>query len=86
MVVQNDTGNRYSPTTIVAPMTTTLSDYPFVVTLSADSEDVEEDSVVQLDQIRTLDIDQCIREKVGRVSDAKMAEIDTALKVSLGLD
>lgn len=86
VVIQNDTGNRYSPTTIVAPMTTTLSDYPFVVALSADSEDVEEDSAVQLDQIRTLDVEQRIREKVGRVSDAKMTEIDRALKVSLGLD
>lgn len=67
-------------------MTTTLSDYPFVVILEADTEGVDEDSAVQLDQIRTLDIDERSQTKLGRVSGAKMAEIDMALKVSLGLN
>ena len=86
VVIQNDTGNQYSPTTIIAPMTTTLSQYPFVVILRASDEDVDKDSAVQLDQIRTVDIEKRIERTFGQVSDEKMAEIDAALKVSLGLD
>ncbi|WP_433632101.1 type II toxin-antitoxin system PemK/MazF family toxin [Halomicrococcus sp. NG-SE-24] len=86
VIIQNDRGNEYSPTTIIAPMTSTLSDYPFVVTLSADIEDVTKDSAVLLNQIRTVDIDARIERTLGQVSDEKMDEIDDALKVSLGLD
>ncbi|WP_227380636.1 type II toxin-antitoxin system PemK/MazF family toxin [Haladaptatus halobius] len=85
VVVQNDTGNQYSPTTIIAPMTTTISEYPFVVVLRASDEEVEKDSAVQLDQIRTVDVEKRIERTLGQVSDEKMGEIDTALKVSLGL-
>jgi mRNA interferase MazF len=49
VVIENDTGNQYSPTTIVAPMTTTLSQYPFIVILRAIDEDIDKDSAVQLD-------------------------------------
>lgn len=86
VVIQNDVGNEHSTTTIVAPVTSTYRGYPFEVELEADEEDVEKDSSVLLDQIRTVSVEHRVRRKRGCVSDGKMREVDEAIKLSLGVD
>lgn len=89
VVVQNNVGNRVAPTTILAPMTTSYDPNdiaPYEVELRAGEEAVDKDSVVLLNQIRTVDVDERIVTKFGEVSGEKMAEIDRAIEVSLGLD
>lgn len=56
VVIQNDQDNRYSPTTIIAPITGVRSNYPFHVNLSGSMEGLTKDSYVVLDQIRMVDI------------------------------
>lgn len=86
VVIQNDAGNEHSTTTIVAPVTSTYRGYPFEVELDAADADVEQDSSVLLDQIRTVSIEHRVLRKLGRISDGKMREVDEAIKLSLGLD
>ena len=86
VVVQNDVGNRNSNTTLVAPTTRTHRGYPFEVLVEADNSAFEADSSVRLDQVRVASIETRIHSIVGRLDDKTMAEIDEALKLSLGLD
>ena len=86
IVVQNDVGNRNSNTTIVAPATRTHRGYPFEVSVEADGSPFEKDSSVRLDQVRVVSIENRIHSVVGRLDAETMAEIDEALKLSLGLD
>jgi mRNA interferase MazF len=86
VVIQNDVGNEHSTTTIVAPVTSTYRGYPYEVELEAHDEDVERDSSVLLDQIRTVSIEHRVLRKLGRVSGAKMREVDEAIQLSLGVD
>ena len=85
VVIQNDTGNEFAPTTIVAPLSKDHTDYPFHVNLPGSMAELEVDSHVQLDQIRTVDIEQRITDHFGRVTDSQLADIDDAIRVSLGL-
>lgn len=74
--------------TIVAPFTTQYDPtdiYPFEVELSADETALAEDSVADLSQIRVVDIETRIQQRIGTVPPLKMAQIDTAIKNSLGL-
>lgn len=85
VVIQNDMGNTYSPTTIVAAVTTQgKRPYPFIVPISASESGLPQDSFVNLSQILTVDKVRLVR-KSGRLSQSKMDEIDEAIKVSLGL-
>lgn len=86
VVVQNDIGNRNSSTTIIAPATGTHRGYPFEVLVEADGSPFEKDSSVRLDQIRVVSIEKRIQSVVGSLSEPTMAEVDEALKLSLGLD
>lgn len=86
VVVQNDVGNRNSHTTVVAPATTTHRGYPFEVLVRADESDLDEDASIRLDQIRTVDIGERIQFVAGRLPASVMREIDSALKLELGLD
>lgn len=86
VVIQNDTGNQHSITTIVAPVTSTYRGYPFEVELEAEEEDVEKDSSVLLDQIRTVSIEHRVLRKLGCIRSRTMEEIDEAILFSLGLD
>ena len=70
LIVQNDTGNRHSPTTHIG--------------LSAQSSGLPKDSIVLLEQIRTLDKKR-LREKMGRADSAVMEQVDAAIAVSFGL-
>jgi mRNA interferase MazF len=87
LVVQNDIGNENSPTTIVVPFTTSFGDrlYPFEVLVTAEECALREDSVALCSQIRTVSIEDRIRENVGSVPDERLAEVETALEYSLGL-
>ena len=86
LVIQNDLGNQYSPTTIVAAITTKArTEYPFIVAIPASESGLPQDSFVNLAQILTVDKSRLIR-KSGRLNQRKMKEIDAAVKVSLGLD
>jgi len=86
VVVQNDVGNKNSSTTIIAPATGTYRGYPFEVLVEASDSPFEKDSSVRLDQIRVVSIETRVQSVVGRLNKATMAEIDDALKLSLGLD
>ena len=86
LIVQNDTGNRHSPTIIAAAITsqTGKARLPTHIELSARTYGLPKDSVVLLEQIRTLDKKR-LREHMGRVDDAVMQKVDSAIAVSFGL-
>ena len=87
LIIQNDTGNRYSPTVIAAAITsqTGKARLPTHIDLPvADSQGLAKDSVVLLEQVRTLD-KRRLREHMGRVDERMMEKIDTAIAVSFGL-
>jgi len=85
LVIQNNVGNKYSPTIIVAAVTSQLSKakIPTHVELSSLEYGLPKDSVVLLEQLRTLD-KRRLRDKIGMVDSYKMRMIDNALLVSLG--
>lgn len=88
VVIQNDVGNQYSPTTIVAPFTTQYDPtdiYPFEVEVSAANTPLKQDSVANLSQIRTIDIDKRVQSNIGSVPSSKIPEINRAIRNSLGL-
>ncbi len=87
LVVQNDVGNRYSPTVIVSAITSRKSKagLPTHITVDADDCGLTRDSVVLLEQMRTID-KQRLKTKMGNLSDTDMARIDRAISVSLGLE
>jgi len=86
LVIQNDMGNRYSPTVIVLAITSQLQKarLPTHVLLSASGHGLERDSVVLAEQVRTLD-KRRLRERIGRLTREDMAQVGRALAVSLGL-
>lgn len=85
LVVQNDVGNKYSPTIIAAAVTSKIdkAKLPTHIELSAREYGLPKDSVVLLEQIRTLDKTR-LKERIGQVSREKMHSINEALMVSLG--
>ena len=86
LIVQNDTGNRYSPTVIAAAITsqTGKANLPTHISLAARSCGLTRDSVILLEQVRTLD-KRRLRERMGRVDGELMERIDAAIAVSFGL-
>ncbi len=86
LIVQNDTGNRHSPTVIAAAITsqTGKAKLPTHIELSARSYGLPKESVVLLEQIRTLDKKR-LREKMGKLDDQLMHRVDSAIAVSFGL-
>ncbi|MCL2679581.1 MAG: type II toxin-antitoxin system PemK/MazF family toxin [Dehalococcoidia bacterium] len=85
LVIQNDIGNKYSPTTIVAALTTPIEkSYPFLVKVAAKEGGLSKDSMVNLAAIMTIDKARLVN-KAGELGEVKMAEVDRAIKVSLGL-
>ncbi len=86
VIIQNDLGNKYSPLTIIAPITSqhTETIYPVNVFLPKDETHLEKDSKVLLNQIRSVDKTRLIK-KVTNIDIDIMHEIDHALKISLGL-
>ncbi len=87
LVVQNDMGNKHSPTIIAAAITSQKSKarLPTHIALTSKSSGLQKDSVVLLEQIRTIDKER-LKEKMGRLDKNSMDEINRALYVSFGLD
>ena len=87
LIVQNDTGNKYSPTIIAAAITSQLNKakLPTHIELNANEFGLLKDSVILLEQIRTLD-KRRLKEKIGELSPVKMQKVNTALLISLGLN
>ena len=85
LVIQNDVGNKYSPTIIVSAITSKLSKakLPTHIELSSARYHLPKDSVVLLEQIRTLD-KRRLKEKITEVDEPKMKEVNRAILISLG--
>ncbi|OCN02114.1 PemK family transcriptional regulator [Clostridium sp. W14A] len=86
LIVQNDIGNRYSPTVIVAAITSRMEKNPLPthVPLTGEHIGLRQNSIVMLEQIRTIDRSR-LRAYLGRVGDECLRKVDEALGVSLGL-
>ena len=86
LVIQNNIGNKYSPTVIVAAITSRITKPRMVthVALEAKKTGLERDSVVLLEQIRTID-KQRLADRVTHLDSRIMHDVDEALKVSVGL-
>lgn len=87
LVIQNDVGNRYSPLTIVAAVTSSVSPVPYpveVVMEPTTANGLVVRSSIRLDQIRTVDRQRLVQ-RLGVVDSATMAKVDEAIKISLGL-
>jgi mRNA interferase MazF len=86
LVVQNDIGNRYSPTTIVSAITSQIAKarLPTHVELPARVSGLDRDSVILLEQIRTID-KRRLRQRVTHLGDDIMEKVNEALAISVGL-
>jgi mRNA interferase MazF len=86
LIIQNDIGNQYSPTTIVAAITSQINKakLPTHVEISADRSGLEKDSVILLEQIRTIDKSR-LKQKVSFLDEETMLKVNHAIEVSLGL-
>ena len=86
LIIQNDVGNRYSPTVIAAAITSRMGKnrLPTHIDIHADRVGLAKDSVVLLEQIRTLD-KRRLKEKMGHLDERMMVQINSAIAVSFGL-
>lgn len=86
LIIQNDVGNKYSPTVIVAAITSQISKakLPTHVEISSKQFGLEKDSVVLLEQMRTID-KRRLKEKVTHLSEEVMDRVDESIRISLGL-
>jgi mRNA interferase MazF len=87
LIVQNNVGNRFSPTVIAAAITSRQSkaNLPTHIPINSGSSGLAKDSVVLLEQIRTID-KQRLREKTGRLSETDIKRLNNALNISFGLN
>ena len=85
LVVQNDVGNRYAATTIVAVITSTIKLYPVTVVLERGEGGLTRRSMVNLSQIYTIDKGRLGR-RLGTLSTDRMNAVERALKISLAID
>ena len=87
LIVQNDVGNKYSPTVIAAAITskTSKSKLPTHIEVYADKYGLAKDSVILLEQIRTIDKTR-LKEKMGHLDDYVMNQVNDAITVSFGLE
>ncbi len=85
LIVQNDTGNKYSPTVIAAAITSQLNKakLPTHIELSKEEVGLTKNSVILLEQIRTLDKKR-LKERIGELPPSKMQKVNAALLISLG--
>ncbi len=85
LVIQNDIGNKFSLTTIVAAVTTAVEkSYPFLVKVTAKESGLPKDSTINLSAIMTIDKNRLV-DKCGELNEANMAEVSKAIKASLEL-
>ena len=87
LIIQNDTGNKYSPTVIAAAITsqTGKTKLPTHIEISSNDNGLKSDSVVLVEQIRTIDKSR-LKEKIGHIEDGKvMDKVNGAIGISFGL-
>ena len=86
LIVQNDIGNRYSPTVIAAAITSQRekTNLPTHIKVNAEGCGLSKDSIILLEQVRTID-KQRLKEKMGSLDGIEMSMVNQALSVSLGL-
>ena len=86
LIIQNDVGNKYSPTVIAAAITSRMGKtrLPTHIDVYADRVGLAKDSVILLEQIRTLD-KRRLKEKMGHLDGAVMSKVNSAIAVSFGL-
>ena len=86
LIIQNDVGNRHSPTVICAAITSQMNKakLPTHIELTGRNVGLTKDSVVLLEQIRTID-KRRLKEHMGRLDDTSMTRVDEALQISFGL-
>lgn len=86
LVIQNNIGNQYSPTTIIAAITSKISKakLPTHVELSAKRNGLIKDSVILLEQLRTIDKER-LKDKISQIESGQMRKVDKAIEISLGL-
>lgn len=86
LVIQNDIGNKYSPTIIIAAITSQINKakLPTHIEINAPDYGLPKDSVVLLEQIRTID-KRRLREKIGHFDQDMMVRVDDCIKISVGL-
>ncbi len=86
LIIQNDVGNKYSPTVIATAITSQInkSKMPTHIEIEAGGFGLSKDSVVLAEQIRTID-KQRLKEKVGHLNDGIMDKVNEALEISFGL-
>lgn len=87
LVVQNDVGNKYSPTVIAAAVTSKINKakLPTHIELPSNSYGLQKDSVILLEQIRTLD-KRRLKERIGELNENTMSRVDKAILISLGFE
>jgi len=87
LIVQNDTGNKHSPTVIAAAITSQVGKarLPTHIELEAQSYGLTRNSVILLEQIRTIDKSR-LRERMGKLDEPTMNKVDNAIAVSFGLN
>ena len=87
LIIQNDTGNKYSPTVIAAAITsqTGKNKLPTHIEIGSDNNGLKSDSVVLTEQIRTIDKSR-LKEKIGHIADSRvMNQVNDAIGISFGL-
>jgi len=86
LIVQNDVGNKYSPTVIAAAITSQINKakLPTHIEITSQEYGLAKDSVILLEQIRTIDKKR-LKEKIGHLDDELMEKVNEALSVSFGL-
>lgn len=86
LIVQNDIGNRYSPTVIVAAITSRINKakLPTHVEIPSDYTNLDKDSVILLEQIRTIDKKR-LQRHIAHLGDDVIEDVNTSLEISLGL-
>ena len=87
LIIQNDVGNKYSPTVIAAAITSQREKTKLPTHISVNSGDcgLAKDSIVLLEQVRTID-KQRLKERMGSLDESSMNKVDKALSVSFGLN
>ena len=84
LIIQNDIGNEVSPITIIAAISTTIKIYPINVKIKSSESGLAKDSVIKLNQIRTIDKSRLIK-RLGKLYPSTMDAVNSAILLSLGI-
>ncbi|MCI5971374.1 MAG: type II toxin-antitoxin system PemK/MazF family toxin [Oscillospiraceae bacterium] len=87
LIIQNDIGNKYSPTVIIAAVTSQINKakLPTHIEISGDEYGLNKDSVILAEQVRTIDKKR-LKEKIGHLDENLMEKVNEALRISFGLE